>query len=125
MRSEDPIPPRAGVGLKAEHYEEILRSRPDIGWFEIHAENYMGEGDYMGEGGPPHHFLEAVRDQYPISLHGVGLSIGADEALDKDHLQRLKHLNERSASISPGLRMPVSTSTTSCLCPTPTKPSPG
>ncbi len=89
MRSEDPIPPRAGVGLKAEHYEEILRSRPDIGWFEIHAENYMGEG------GPPHHFLEAVRDHYPISLHGVGLSIGADEALDKDHLQRLKHLNER------------------------------
>ena len=89
MRSEVPIPPRAGVGLKAEHYEEILRSRPDIGWFEIHAENYMGEG------GPPHHFLEAIRDHYPISLHGVGLSIGADEPLDKAHLQRLKHLNER------------------------------
>lgn len=89
MRCEDEIPPRAGVGLKAQHYEEILRSRPDVGWFEIHAENYMGEG------GPPHHFLEAIRDHYPISLHGVGLSIGADGPLDKDHLGRLKALNER------------------------------
>lgn len=89
MRAEDPIPPRAGVGLKAEHYEAILRSRPDIGWFEIHAENYMGEG------GPPHHFLEAIREHYPLSLHGVGLSIGGEGPLDQDHLQRLKVLNER------------------------------
>ncbi|MGI9509113.1 MAG: MNIO family bufferin maturase [Geminicoccaceae bacterium] len=89
MRCQDAIPLRAGVGLKAEHYEAILRSRPDIGWFEIHAENYMGEG------GPPHHFLEAIRELYPISLHGVGLSIGADGPLDQDHLQRLKALNQR------------------------------
>jgi uncharacterized protein (UPF0276 family) len=89
MPCRDDIPPRAGVGLKAEHYEAILRSRPDIGWFEIHAENYMGDG------GPPHHFLEAIREHYPISLHGVGLSIGGDGALDKDHLKRLKALNER------------------------------
>lgn len=89
MPCRDDIPPRAGVGLKAEHYEEILRSRPEIGWFEIHAENYMGEG------GPPHHFLEAIRERYPLSLHGVGLSIGADEPLDKEHLARLKALNER------------------------------
>lgn len=89
MRCQEQIPPRAGVGLKAEHYDAILRSRPAIGWFEIHAENYMGEG------GPPHHFLEAVRERYPISLHGVGLSIGADGPLDKDHLARLKALNER------------------------------
>ena len=89
MRCQDEIPPRAGVGLKVEHYEEILRSRPDIGWFEIHAENYMGEG------GPPHHFLEAIREHYPISIHGVGLSIGGDGPLDRDHLARLKTLNER------------------------------
>lgn len=89
MRCQDDIPPSAGVGLKAQHYEVILRSRPDIGWFEIHAENYMGEG------GPPHHFLEAIREFYPLSLHGVGLSIGADGPLDKNHLNRLKALNER------------------------------
>ncbi len=89
MPCQDQIPSRAGVGLKAEHYEAILRTVPDIGWFEIHAENYMGEG------GPPHHFLEAIRERYPISLHGVGLSIGSDGPLDKDHLERLKALNER------------------------------
>ena len=89
MRCPDDIPLRAGVGLKADHYEEILQSRPDIGWFEIHAENYMGEG------GPPHHFLEAIRERYPISLHGVGLSIGGHDPLDQEHLYRLKALNER------------------------------
>ncbi len=83
------IAARAGVGLKAEHYEAILAAKPDIGWFEIHAENYMGAG------GPPHHYLERIRELYPISLHGVGLSIGSDGPLDQDHLQRLKMLNER------------------------------
>ena len=52
QRPNGPIPPRAGVGLKPQHYREILETRPDIGWFEIHAENYMGEG------GPPHRYLE-------------------------------------------------------------------
>jgi hypothetical protein len=88
------IPARAGVGLKAQHYEDILGQRPDIGWFEVHAENYMGAG------GPPHHYLEAIRRDYPISLHGVGLSIGADRPLDEAHLQRLKVLNDR---YEPGL----------------------
>ena len=64
------LPPRAGAGLKPEHYRAILDTAPDIGWFEIHAENYMGEG------GAPHHYLSAIRERYPISLHGVGLSIG-------------------------------------------------
>ena len=68
---------RAGVGLKAQHYEVILGERPDVGWFEVHAENYMGAG------GPPHHYLEAIRRDYPLSLHGVGLSIGADRPLDE------------------------------------------
>ncbi|MEM9442401.1 MAG: DUF692 domain-containing protein [Pseudomonadota bacterium] len=94
MRCPDEVPSRAGVGLKAEHYEEILQSQPNIAWFEIHAENYMGHG------GPPHHFLERIRTLYPLSLHGVGLSIGGHDPLDKDHLLRLKSLNER---YEPGL----------------------
>jgi uncharacterized protein (UPF0276 family) len=81
-----PIPPRAGVGLKPEHYRDILESAPDIGWFEIHAENYMGEG------GLPHHYLGILRELYPLSLHGVGLSIGGSGALDAEHLLRLKAL---------------------------------
>ena len=79
-----PIPARAGVGLKADHYREILDDKPDIGWFEVHAENYMGAG------GPPHHFLGRIREQYPISIHGVGLSIGSQGPLDQRHLARLK-----------------------------------
>jgi uncharacterized protein (UPF0276 family) len=85
------LPQRAGVGLKAEHYRTILESRPDIGFFEVHAENYMGAG------GPPHRFLSAIREAYPLSLHGVGLSIGADRPLDRAHLQRLKELIARYA----------------------------
>ncbi|MFK8034472.1 MAG: DUF692 family multinuclear iron-containing protein [Hyphomicrobiales bacterium] len=88
------VPDRAGVGLKPEHYADILTNSPDLGWFEVHAENYMGAG------GPPHHYLEQIREKYPLSLHGVGLSIGGEAPLDKDHLQRLKHLNER---YQPGL----------------------
>jgi uncharacterized protein len=88
------IPPRGGVGLKAEHYRTILKTTPDIGFFEIHAENYMGAG------GPPHRYLTAIRERYPLSLHGVGLSIGADRPLDEAHLGRLKHLIDR---YQPGL----------------------
>ncbi|MEQ8444240.1 MAG: DUF692 domain-containing protein [Alphaproteobacteria bacterium] len=88
------IPARAGVGLKADHYAEILADDPDVGWFEVHAENYMGEG------GPPHHYLARIRDRYPISVHGVGLSIGAAHPLNRDHLARLKAVQER---YKPGL----------------------
>lgn len=87
--SEDRIPSRAGVGLKAEHYRTIIDMTPDIGFFEIHAENYMGAG------GPPHRYLSAIRERYPLSLHGVGLSIGADRPLDKDHIARLRLLRQR------------------------------
>ncbi|MGI9425271.1 MAG: MNIO family bufferin maturase [Hyphomicrobiaceae bacterium] len=83
------LPPSAGVGLKAEHYGDILDGRPQIGWFEVHPENYMGRG------GPPHRFLAAIRSRYPLSLHGVGLSIGSAGALDQDHLERLKGLIDR------------------------------
>jgi uncharacterized protein len=88
------IPARAGVGLKAEHYKAILDTNPDIGFFEVHAENYMGNG------GPPHRYLSEIRSRYPLSLHGVGLSIGADRKLDRDHLRRLRELIGR---YEPGL----------------------
>lgn len=87
--SENKMPKRAGVGLKAEHYKTIMDTSPDIGFFEVHAENYMGAG------GPPHRYLTAIRERYPLSLHGVGLSIGADRPLDKEHLARLKQLIDR------------------------------
>lgn len=94
MIAPSAIPQRAGIGLKAEHYRDVIATRPDLGFFEIHAENYMGEG------GPPHHYLAAIREHYPISLHGVGLSIGGLGPLDRQHLARLKVLNDRYA---PGL----------------------
>ncbi|MET1412774.1 DUF692 domain-containing protein [Roseibium sp. HPY-6] len=88
------IPARAGVGLKAEHIREILDTDADIGFFEVHAENYMGAG------GMPHRQLEAIRERYPLSLHGVGLSIGGEQPLDAEHLKRLAVLNQR---YEPGL----------------------
>ena len=78
-----------GVGFKAEHFDAVLEIRPDLGFFEIHAENYMGGG------GPPHRRLEAIRERYPLSLHGVGLSIGSPGPLDEAHLARLARVAER------------------------------
>src|SRR3712207_4694878 len=88
-RALSALPARAGVGLKPQHYAEILEASPRIGFFEVHAENYMGDG------GPPHRYLEKIRSRYPLSVHGVGLSIGGSERLDRDHLSRLKRLVER------------------------------
>ena len=87
-------PPRAGVGFKPEHFEAILTERPEVGFFEVHAENYMGDG------GPPHRRLEALRARYPLSLHGVGLSLGGPRRLDRAHLDRLAVLRRR---YEPGL----------------------
>jgi uncharacterized protein (UPF0276 family) len=83
------LPLRAGVGLKPQHYRDVLASRPDIGFFEVHAENYMVDG------GPFHHFLSLIRAQYALSLHGVGLSIGGAGPLDEAHLDRLAALLDR------------------------------
>ena len=88
------IPARAGVGLKPEHMKDIIGQPPHVGWFEVHAENYMGAG------GQPHRFLEWVRERYPLSVHGVGLSIGGVGPLCKTHLGRLKTLIGR---YEPGL----------------------
>jgi uncharacterized protein (UPF0276 family) len=78
-----------GIGLKAQHYHEILDTRPAVGWFEVHTENYMGAG------GAPHHYLSTIRENYPISLHGVSLSLGGADPLDKDHLARTKSVIDR------------------------------
>ena len=83
------IPARGGLGLKPQHYRVVVETRPDIGFFEVHAENYMGAG------GPPHRWLEAIRRDYPLSLHGVGLSLGAPGRLDGAHLARLAALERR------------------------------
>lgn len=79
----------AGVGLKARHVPEILAGEPAVGWFEVHAENFMGAG------GAPHAFLERIRGRFPLSVHGVGLSIGAAGGLDRGHLARLKQVVDR------------------------------
>ena len=83
------LPPRAGIGLRAPHYREILETRPDIGWVEVHSENYFGRG------GQPLHYLERARCQYPLSLHGVGLSLGSADGLRQAQLMQLKALVER------------------------------
>lgn len=83
------LPRRAGLGLKPQHFREILETSPDIGFFEIHAENYLVAG------GPFHHYLGLIRERYPLSIHGVGLSIGAEQPLDEDHLGRLAELIRR------------------------------
>jgi uncharacterized protein len=81
--------PSVGVGFKPEHLEAIVDSRPQLGFFEVHAENYMGGG------GAPHRRLDAIRERYPLSLHGVGLSIGSPGPLDRAHLQRLAAVAKR------------------------------
>ena len=83
------LPCRAGLGLKTEHFAQVLETCPDIGFFEVHAENYMVAG------GPFHHYLGLIREQYPLSLHGVGLSIGGEGPLDLEHLARVAGLIER------------------------------
>jgi uncharacterized protein len=81
--------PRCCIGLRAPHCREILETRPDIGWVEVHSENYFGRG------GQPLYYLRRVRDHYPLSLHGVGLSLGCADGLRHGHLAQLKNLIDR------------------------------
>lgn len=83
------IAPAAGIGLRPPHYREMLARRPSLAFLEVHSENYFGAG------GPPHHHLEQLRQDYPLSLHGVGLSLGSGDPLDTGHLAKLKQLAER------------------------------
>jgi uncharacterized protein (UPF0276 family) len=80
------LPNGAGVGYKAQHFNDIIENPGPVKWLEIHAENYMGAG------GRPIAQLRHLAERFPISVHGVGLSIGSDGPLDTDHLARLKHL---------------------------------
>jgi len=83
------LPIRAVIGLKPEYFSEIVEAKLDIGFLEIHAENYMVAG------GPFHHYLTQIRRSYPLSIHGVGLSIGGSADLDADHLEKLARLLDR------------------------------
>jgi uncharacterized protein (UPF0276 family) len=88
LRASD-LPARTGVGFKPAHFCDIIAAPQPLGFFEVHAENYMGAG------GPPHAQLGALRESYALSVHGVGLSIGSMRQLDRDHLARLKTLCDR------------------------------
>ncbi len=78
-----------GLGLRTDHYESILAGKPRVDWFEALSENYMVPG------GKPLHYLERVRAEYPLVLHGVSMSIGSSDPLDRDYLQALKALVDR------------------------------
>jgi hypothetical protein len=79
----------AGIGLRSQHYSYVLTQQPAVNWFEVLSDNYLYQG------GLPLYHLEQVRNHYPIALHGVGLSLGSADPLDKVYLGRLKRLIER------------------------------
>jgi uncharacterized protein len=89
LRFSLPIGGVAGTSFKPEHLSAILEAGPQAGFFEVHAENYMGAG------GPTHRALEAIRRDHPLSLHGVCMSIGGPQPLDKAHLARFRGLVAR------------------------------
>lgn len=83
------LPQRAGISLQPQHYQEILSSRPDIGWIEIHPE------DYLGLGGAAHFYLEKIAAEYPLAMNCRSLSLGSAESVDTKHLQDIAALVER------------------------------
>lgn len=86
---QDSLPARAGIGLRTAHHREVLSTKPPVPWFEVHSENYFCDG------GPNLRFLDAIRTDYPVSLHGVGLSLGSTDPMNMEHLARLKTLIRR------------------------------
>jgi uncharacterized protein len=88
-----PVPAKAGIGLRFPHHRLVAETRPSTAWFEVHTENYMG-------GGTAPAILDAIRRDYPISLHGVGLSLGSAQGLDAEHLARVRDVVAR---VEPGL----------------------
>jgi len=87
------IPAKAGIGLRFPHHQAVVDARPEVAWLEAHTENYMGGGTSL-------RYLETIRGDYPLSLHGVGLSLGSAEGIDAAHLERVRRVVER---IEPGL----------------------
>jgi uncharacterized protein (UPF0276 family) len=79
----------AGIGWRSPHYRALLEERPTVGFLEVHSENFFGQG------GQPHYFLERARDLYPLSLHGVGLSLGSSDEINESHLEALDRLIRR------------------------------
>lgn len=84
-----PVPARAGIGLRAPHHAEFLATRPAVAFVEVHSENFFADGGRQIE------VLDTVRRDYPVSLHGVGLSLGSTDPLSSEHLRRLRRLVER------------------------------
>src|SRR5512140_2621156 len=80
------LPLRAGIGLRAQHHSDLLQHRPAVGWLEAHSENYFAAGGIQRQ------TLEKLRSLYPLSLHGVGLSLGSTDPLSRTHLWQLRHL---------------------------------
>ena len=75
-----------GLGLRTDHFQDVLQDRPNIDWFEIVSENFFVAG------GKPKYFLHAIREQYPMVMHGVSLSVGSTDPLNMDYLKNLKTL---------------------------------
>jgi uncharacterized protein len=84
-----PTPLKAGAGFNPEHLAEILQDEEGAGFFEVHAENLMGDG------GAPHAGMTKLREDYPVFLHGVGMSLGGEAPLNRDHLQRFRQVVDR------------------------------
>src|SRR5487761_2624966 len=84
-RPDAPIPVAAGIGLRFQHHHAVIETRPATGWMEVHPENYMDGGSALAQ-------LAALRRDYPIALHGVGLSLGGADGIDSRHLTRLMAL---------------------------------
>ena len=87
-KKRNSISAQAGIGLRFQHHQAMLDEHPDVAWLEVHTENYMG-------GGSPLAYLDTIRRDYPISLHGVGLSLGSAEGLDLAHLERIREVVRR------------------------------
>lgn len=81
-----PIPARAGIGLRSPHHDEVLAQCPPVGFLEVHSENFFADGGAQLE------YLAQVRERYPLSLHGVGLSLGSSDPLNREHVWRLQRL---------------------------------
>jgi len=88
------LPLSAGIGLRSPHVREVMECKPAVAWFEIHSENYFADG------GPTLAALDRIRADYPIAMHGVGLSLGSADPLDREHLRKLARL---AARISPAV----------------------
>src|SRR5215469_4474961 len=113
-RCSSPIPAKAGIGLRFQHHQAVLDARPDVPWMEVHTENYMGGGSAI-------RCLETIRRDIPISLHGVGLSLGSAEGLDSAHIDRICQVAERiepawCRSTSPGVSAAAPISPICCPC---------